>query len=404
MLKRYIFSLLTVILLATAGLHAQEVQPTDSLATERDSVRISLLTCGPGDEVYSLFGHTAIRYEEPESGIDVVFNYGVFSFSTPNFALRFALGQTDYELGVTTYANFEAEYSYFNREVWQQVLNLTPDEKARFAELIRENMQHENRIYRYNFFYDNCATRPRDKIEQAVNAQITYGKLLGEGETITFREMIHKYTAGHPWSRFGIDMALGSKADRKMTEREMTFIPFYLEKAVSGATISDGRNLVSQRVKTLNNTKEKPGRDIWNTLTPLRMSLLLFILTAAATLLGIKRGLSLWGIDLLLFTAAGLAGCILLFLATMSEHPAVSPNYLLFVFHPLHLIFLPAMIFSEIKHRTSLYHAFNIAILTLFIVLYPVIPQRFDLAVVPLALCLWIRSLSNLTLTHKRTE
>jgi hypothetical protein len=199
-------------------------------------------------------------------------------------------------------------------------------------------------------------------------------------------------------------MALGSKADRKMTEREMTFIPFYLEKAVSGATISDGRNLVSQRVKTLNNTKEKPGRDIWNTLTPLRMSLLLFILTAAATLFGIKRGLSLWGIDLLLFTAAGLAGCILLFLATMSEHPAVSPNYLLFVFHPLHLIFLPTMIFSEIKHRTSLYHAFNIAILTLFIVLYPVIPQRFDLAVVPLALCLWIRSLSNLTLTHKRTE
>jgi ABC-type sulfate transport system permease component len=128
------------------------------------------------------------------------------------------------------------------------------------------------------------------------------------------------------------------------------------------------------------------------------------IITAAATILGIKRGVSLWGIDLLLFTVAGLSGCILTFLATLSEHPAVIPNYLLFVFHPLHLIFLPAMIHSEIKHKTSMYHAFNIVVLTLFIVLYPVIPQRFDLAVVPLALCLWIRSLSNLTLTHKRTE
>jgi hypothetical protein len=402
MLKRYIFSLLTVLLMATGVALAQGEQAADSVADRRDSVRISLLTCGPGDEVYSLFGHSAVRYEEPENGIDVVFNYGVFSFSTPNFALRFALGQTDYELGMTTYANFEAEYSYYNREVWQQELNLTAEEKEKFAELIRENMQHENRIYRYNFFYDNCATRPRDKIEQAVNGKITYGKLLAEGETITFREMIHKYTVGHPWSRFGIDMALGSKADKEMTEREMTFIPFYLEKAVSGATISDGRNLVNRRVKTLNNAVVTKDSDIWDTLTPLRSALLLMIVVAAATIFGIKKRLSLWGIDLLLFTAAGVAGCVLFFLATLSEHPAVSPNYLLFVFHPLHLLFLPAMIHSEIKHRMSRYHIFNIVVLTLFIVLYPVIPQRFDLAVVPLALCLWIRSLSNLTLTHKK--
>jgi hypothetical protein len=385
-------------------LSAAYAQEAESTAISEDSIRISLLTCGPGDEVYSLFGHTAIRYEEPSSGIDVVFNYGVFSFNTPNFALRFALGQTDYELGMTTYANFEAEYTYYNREVWQQELNLNAEEKARFAELLRENMQHENRIYRYNFFYDNCATRPRDKIEQAVSGKITYARLLAFDEEMTFRDMIHKYTEGHAWARFGIDMALGSKADKAMTEREMTFIPFYLQKAVSGATIADGRNLVSQRVKKLSQTDEKIKKDIWDTVTPLRASLLLLIITAAATILGIKRGVSLWGIDLLLFTVAGLSGCILTFLATLSEHPAVSPNYLLFVFHPLHLIFLPAKIHSEIKHKTSMYHAFNIVVLTLFIVLYPVIPQRFDLAVVPLALCLWIRSLSNLTLTHKETE
>ena len=91
-------------------------------ANSNDSIRLSLLTCAPGEEIYSLFGHTAIRYENPSQGIDVVFNYGLFSFNTPNFIFRFSLGETDYQLGVTDYEHFAAEYAFYGRSVWQQTL------------------------------------------------------------------------------------------------------------------------------------------------------------------------------------------------------------------------------------------------------------------------------------------
>lgn len=110
---------------------------TESLSTA-DSIRISLLTCAPGEEIYSLFGHTAIRYEEPARGIDRVYNYGLFSFNTPNFILRFALGKTDYQLGVEDYRRFAAEYEYFGRSVWQQTLNLTAEEQRQLITLLEK--------------------------------------------------------------------------------------------------------------------------------------------------------------------------------------------------------------------------------------------------------------------------
>ena len=129
-----------------------------SLKAQRtDSIRISLLTCASGSEIYSLFGHTAIRYENFTQDIDAVFNYGMFNFNAPNFIFRFALGETDYQLGVTSYERFAEEYDYLGRDVWQQTLNLTQDEKVRLAGLLQENYRPENRVYRYNFFYDNCA-------------------------------------------------------------------------------------------------------------------------------------------------------------------------------------------------------------------------------------------------------
>ena len=149
-----------------------------AIASDNDSIRLSLLTCAPGEEIYSLFGHTAIRYEDPANGIDAVFNYGLFSFNTPNFILRFSLGETDYQLGATDYAHFAAEYAFDGRSVWQQTLNLSKEEKAELIRLLQENYLPENRVYRYNFFYDNCATRPRDKIEESIDGKVIYLSLI----------------------------------------------------------------------------------------------------------------------------------------------------------------------------------------------------------------------------------
>ena len=129
-----------------------------------DSVRVSLLTCAPGSEIYSLFGHTALRYENPAKGEDWVFNYGLFSFDTPNFVYRFVKGETDYQLGVIPYRYFEGEYAMRGSSVYQQELNLTDKEKENVIRLLRENYLPANRVYRYNYFYDNCTTRARDKV------------------------------------------------------------------------------------------------------------------------------------------------------------------------------------------------------------------------------------------------
>ncbi|MFT0260485.1 DUF4105 domain-containing protein [Bacteroides faecis] len=371
-------------------------------ANGNDSIRLSLLTCAPGEEIYSLFGHTAIRYEDPANGIDAVFNYGLFSFNTPNFIFRFSLGETDYQLGATDYAHFAAEYAFDGRSVWQQTLNLSKEEKAELIRLLQENYRPENRVYRYNFFYDNCATRPRDKIEESIIGKVIYPSEPQDGSR-SFRDIVHQYCKGHPWARFGIDLCIGSEADRPITQRQMMFAPFYLMDAFAGAQIANDsiqRPLVSDKALIVDavSDEEEGG---WMP-TPLQCSLLLFILTAAATIYSLRKRTGLWGVDLVLFGTAGIVGCVLAFLALFSEHPAVSSNFLLLVFHPGQFLFLPYIIYCVRKGKKCWYLTLNLIVLTLFIALFPLIPQRFDFAVVPLALCLLIRSASNLILTSKK--
>ena len=373
-----------------------------AIASDNDSIRLSLLTCAPGEEIYSLFGHTAIRYEDPVNGIDAVFNYGLFSFNTPNFILRFSLGETDYQLGATDYARFAAEYAFDGRSVWQQTLNLSKEEKAELIRLLQENYLPENRVYRYNFFYDNCATRPRDKIEESIDGKVIYPAEPQDG-SLSFRDIVHQYCKGHPWARFGIDLCIGSEADRPITQRQMMFAPFYLMDAFAGAQIvhdSVQRPLISGKELIVDALPEEEESG-WMP-TPFQCSLLLFILTAAATIYSIRKRTGLWGVDLILFGAAGIVGCVLAFLALFSEHPAVSSNFLLLVFHPGQLLLLPYIIYCVRKGKKCWYLTLNLVVLTLFMVLFPLIPQRFDLAVVPLALCLLIRSASNLILTSKK--
>lgn len=382
------------------------VQAQEQKRETPDSIRISLLTCASGEEIYSLFGHTAIRYENYTRGIDAVFNYGIFNFNAPNFILRFALGETDYQLGANNYERFAAEYYYLERDVWQQELNLTPQEKEKLIALLQENYRPENRVYRYNFFYDNCATRPRDLIEKSIEGTLEYADNMTDTNTGTsFRDLLHKYSEEHPWSRFGMDLCMGSQADKIINRRLMMFVPFYVQEYFDKARIIDKegqtRPLVLNEEKIVITGSGEIDR-ISEGFTPMQAALLLFIVIAAITIYGIRRRKTFWGIDLVLFFAAGVAGCILAFLALFSQHPAVSPNYLLFVFHPFHLFCLPCMLNKVRKRKRSRYMLANFIVLTLFILLWLVIPQRFPLAVLPLALCLLIRSASNLILTYNK--
>lgn len=394
-MKRILLYTLTILLLSA-------MPATQGISAENDSIRLSLLTCAPGEEIYSLFGHTAIRYENPTQGIDVVFNYGLINFNAPNFVLRFTLGETDYEFGAIDYSRFAAGYEYEGRSVWQQTLNLNPKEKQELIRLLEENYRPENRVYRYNFFYDNCSTRPRDKIEESIQGKIIYPENPADGAR-TYRDIVHQYAKRHAWDRFGMDFCLGSEADRPITRRQMMFAPFYLMNFFSTARIVNGKESKPLVISTEKIIDASPLTNSTNGYpSPLRCALMLFILVTAVTIYGIRQKKSLWGIDVLLFTAAGAAGCVIAFLALLSQHPAVSYNYLLFVFHPGHLLFLPYILHCLRKGIKCRYHLVNFIVLTLFILLFLIIPQRFDFAIVPLALCLLVRSASNLILTYKK--
>lgn len=371
-----------------------------------DSIRISLLTCGQGEEVYSLYGHTAIRYQNFSQGIDEVYNYGMFDFGAPNFVFRFTLGETDYLLGKSHFHRFLSGYWYTGRDVYEQVLNLNQDEKVRLVNLLEENYRPENRIYRYNFFYDNCATRPRDKIEEAVSGQLSYAENMEEKvANSSFRMLLHKYTEGHPWARFGVDLCLGSRADEEITRREMMFVPFLMKEFFGNAKIINNEGVEKELVTSCRsilprNPDFKGDKTFW--ISPMGGALLLLGLVIIVTLYEVYRQKCLWGIDFFLFFMGGVSGCILAFLAFFSQHPAVSPNYLLFVFHPFHLICLPWILVCLRKKRRSFYLISNSVVLTFFILLWSFFPQEFPLAVLPLALCLLIRGIGNVLIYRKR--
>ena len=376
-----------------------------SMKAQSDSLRVSLLTCGPGQEVYNLFGHSAIRVKNEATGVDYVFNYGIFSFNTPNFVLRFCLGQTDYQLGVQYYDDFVWNYQMQGRFVHEQVLNLTEQEKLQLVAALEENYLPENRIYRYNYFYDNCATRPRDIVERAINGEVRYTEDMDTPQkALTYRGLVHEYTAKQPWSRFGIDLLLGSEADKPISRRASMFVPFYLEEYFHTAQKADlqGRNsgLIAEELEiTAQDESDWPSP---TPLTPMRVFLLLFILVAALTAWGIKQGRSLWGLDLLVFAIAGIAGCIIAFMVLFSEHPAVSPNYLLLLLHPLHLIFLYHIVKRVKKLQRSVYLGANMVVILLFLAFWALIPQKFPIEIVPLALILLVRCISNIVLSYRK--
>ena len=366
-----------------------------------DSIRFSLLTCAPGTEIYSLFGHTAIRYENYTRRIDVVFNYGMFSFNTPNFIFRFVAGETDYQLGITPYSYFEAEYAMRGSSVYQQVLNLTQSEKERLLTILENNYLPENRIYRYNYFYDNCTTRARDKIEECIEGKVVYPDSLS-GKS--YRSIVHEFTAGSPWDEFGIDLCLGAEADKEINKRQQMFSPFYMKYYASNAYIVDAggtrRPLILDETKIVDVEPEEvqPGF----ILSPLMCGSLFLALCVVMAWGQWKTQRIWWGWDIVLYGLQGLAGCIIAFLFFFSVHPTVGSNWLLILFNPIPLLYLPFMVYKAVKRKKDYYHVGNMVYLTLFITILPFCGQEFNLTVLPLALGLLVTSASHVLVWNKK--
>jgi hypothetical protein len=362
-------------------------------------VRVSLLTCEPGEETYEQYGHTAIRYEDSSRGMDVVFNYGMFSFNAPHFVWRFIKGETDYQLGVMPFDYFEYEYASRGSSVHQQELNLMPAEQQRLFQLLEDNYRPANRTYRYNFFYDNCTTRARDILEKAIDGEVVYPDEDNE-PTLTFRDIVHQHTARTPWTRFGIDLLLGAEADAPIGQRERQFAPFHYRKDAAGAVIKrrgETRPLVNReslcvQVDNVNpaDPTASPDLGVWN--APFYVALLYLIIYIGIAAWQIRTRRIAWATDIMLYTLQGLAGCVVTLMFFCSTHPTVGSNWLILLLNPLPMLYLPCMVTRALKGQNDPFHKVYGLYLTIFIILIPVIPQKFGVTVVPLALSLWINS------------
>jgi hypothetical protein len=323
-----------------------------------DSVEVSLLTCSPHEEIYSLYGHSALRWHEGQT--DLVFNWGMFSFSKPYFALRFVFGLTDYELAAYPFERFWPYYQQWGSSITEQVLNLTNDEKRHLQKLLADNLDPENRVYRYNFFYNNCSTKPRDVVEKSINGQVIYNER--EDYEPSFRDMVRECNRNHLWSKCGNDMLLGLKADLKTNRSEQEFLPMNLMQDFARAQIyKDGeyRPLVKeQRMLVMPGVQQIEPDFI---LSPTEMALILLAISLAIALYEWKRKKTAKWYDVLLMTVQGLAG-IVLTVMIFSQHPTTSLNLNLLLFNPLPLLFIPAII----KGKRGLWRKVQLVMLILF--------------------------------------
>ena len=386
-----------------------------TMLAEPDSIRVTLLTCSPGPEVYSLYGHTALRVQVPDDSLDVVFNYGVFDMSKPFFAWHFVLGQTDYMVMSIPWQYFPKDYEMRGSSITEQELNLTRAEASRLLGNLIENCLPENRRYRYNFLYGNCTTKVRDMVEQVVVGSIQYPDSLPQQ---TAREILHQYTAGHPWAQNGNDLLLGAEVDTVMSERAAMFIPYNMMQAFDGAFIrnakGDMRPLVRSRKVILEANPAAPqagGKagaspslldSLAGRFSPLQATFAFGGLCLFIMLLEVCFKSRFWLWDVLLLLLQGLAGTLLAFMFLFSEHPAVDSNWQVWLLNPLYLVGIPFVIKSATRSKTNAWYSVYFSVLALFLLFCPWIPQVFAKITVPLALCLLTRPVSYYLVKDKK--
>ncbi len=364
-----------------------------------ESTELSLVTCEPFGKIYSLYGHTGLHIRNASAGIDLLANWGIFNMRQKFFALRFALGMTDYCMELETWEYFCFRYNHYGCGIYEQPLALSAEEKQRLVLAVLENYKEENRSYRYNYFYDNCTTRVRDMIEGCVEGSITYPH---PARQKSFRELIHEWNGTHRWARWGNDYLLGFQADRITTEREAQFLPFNLLKAFDGATIEDAegeRRLVVGGQWALPSVYEQGRLSFVEEyiLCPTGIAMAYVLIFIVVVMIEYKRKQRLWLLDVIMLGLTGVMG-LLLFVMLFSQHPAVRLNAQILIFNPLSLVFLYPIAKALRAHRRSPYLT-AITIMTGIGIVLGMTIQHFAEGVMTLALFLLITYMRQAGLT-----
>lgn len=364
-----------------------------------DTFRVSLLTISAGADVYERFGHTAIRVRNATSEGDVVFHYGVFDFDAPHFVYRFVKGETDYQLGLADTDRFLRAQGHRGLTVTEQELDLTPAQAEAVVRALCANYDDpQARYYRYNYFFDNCATRPYRLIDRATAGAICYDSTALR--RVTLRDMVQEKTGRTGWLDFGISLVVAGRADRVTTFDEQMFLPDYLAAAYARATLADSARATPRRPLVCSTATLVAGDPAVAAVVAAPPSwcsptLCAWALLALCVGLGVvqwRTGRTFRAVDTALLLAAGGAGTLVWFLNFLSEHPAVDHNWNCLWLWPTHLIAALLIWIKKYKKGTHIYFLLNFAALMAYLISCGFTAQHVHPAFPPLVLTLATRA------------
>jgi hypothetical protein len=352
--------------------------------------KVSLLTMYPGDELYSTFGHSAFWIYDSTRGVDRVYNYGEFSFQEPNFYLKFIRGKLPYKMGISDIEGLLWAYRMENRDVVEQVLNLTLDQRNRLLEQLEINYLPQNRFYKYDFFFDNCATRLRDKLKDVCGNNLQFSTITTEDKS--FRQLIDPFLLTKQWQDLGMDTGLGAPADSIASRYDYMFLPIPLKNSFDSATITvDGSK--EPLVKTTNVLFESEVvKKEETTITPNLFFWCLFFIVALITWIQLRKKTLSHLLDSIFLVFTGLLGMLLLFLWFGTDHKVTANNWNLLWAMPLNLFILFFMNKEKRKGLVKGYFLIYGIVLVLLLVSWNLIPQEINIATFPFILALALRA------------
>ena len=348
-----------------------------------ESTEISVLTCDPGNEIYSLFGHSALRIKNPINGQDLVVNWGLFEFSESQFQFGydFAKGRLKYYMGIQLMSNFITEYRRSKRGIREQVLNLSNQEKYQIIQLLEENYKPENRKYKYEFFYDNCSSRLRDVIKKVFGENINFYQS-PKSNKFTFRETIHLYLESFPWLKLGIDLVLGKKIDKLVSNENLMFLPLNVEEIFDKSLVENNgsiKNLVKSKNTLIESFENK------NKLNNIGFySWILLAITLSLIVFKLDKALRVWS-SLNLFII-GLLGIVLVFMWIGTDHNATKMNFNLLWASPFHFILIFCLIKKSWNNFTYWYLILSLILIFTTILFWFTLTQEFNSFVKPIIL------------------
>lgn len=354
-----------------------------------ESSEISVLTIGPGTSLNDAFGHSALRIKDKMNRIDTVYGYGAFNFNTPNFYLKFAQGKLNYSISKDDFQSFFQTYTYFNRTVKEQVLNLSQTEKQKLYNFLVNNYKPENRAYLYEFFFDNCATKIKDVTNIALNNSISFSEPENFQQE-TFRTLIHNNLNRNSWGSLGIDVALGSVIDRKATPEEHMFLPENIYRFFENATIKNSNKPLVKESKTLYIKKNKTNSSSFIT-SPLFVFGIIGLLILFITYKDNKKQKQSKWLDVILFSLTGLMGVFILLLWFATDHTGTHQNYNLLWAFVLNLFMIPQLLKKKASNWFIKYLKLLVILLCLLTLHWIIGVQVFAIALIPFLVALFVR-------------